>query len=55
MQLDDEFVEECLDIFNKLELKMNERNTIESLVTILQFATLSRKRHSLMEDVASKS
>ena len=48
MQLDNEFVEECLDIFNKLELKMNERNMNRKPSHYASICYIVCKRHSLM-------
>jgi len=48
MQLGNEFVDECLDIFNKLELIMNERNMNRKPSHYASICYIVCKRHSLM-------
>lgn len=48
MQIDNEFVKECLDIFDKLELEMNERNMNKKPSHYASICYIVCKRHSLM-------
>lgn len=48
MQLGNEFVDECLDIYLKLEIKMNERNMNRKPSHYASICYIVCKRHSLM-------